>query len=449
MRWHDQQWEVFHDPARFKVVFAGRRWGKTRGAIQRQIEKLYYTDGGPRHTGRNKLGWWVSLTSRQAKIAYRYFRRIFYREKIIIKENKSELTFELVCGNRLEFRSAEIPENLRGDAPDHLVMDEAPYMEPEVWSSVLRPALMDSEGTCDFIGTPNGMNWMHELWLLGRSGQDAEWKSWTCSTFDNPYIKQEEIKKAIARMPEIAIQQEIYAIPMTSQGMVFRSVDTLSTLSRQDPKPGKRYEAGIDLAKYKDWTVVSVIDPLTGDQVDLDAFNKIDWSLQVRKISVILKRWNNAHAFIDSTGVGDPIFEALKRAGLRVSAYQLNQASKKELIDNLILKLDKQEIRLIDDDIQKGELKSYAYELTSSGHLKTNAPSGKHDDYVIALALSHAGSMQVQYSGLFNFYEERVKKLDEKQQKVVFERQQEISKIFNSAVDRKKVMPIPERGAKR
>ena len=389
------------------------------------------------------------MTNKQAMIAYRYFRRIFYKSGIIVKENKTERTFELVFGNRLEFRSAEIPENLRGDAPDHLVLDESSYMDPSIWPEVLRPALMDSKGTCDFIGTPNGMNWMHELWVQGQSGTDEEWKSWTCSTFDNPYIDKEEIEKAISKMPEMAVQQEIYAVPMTSQGMVFRNVDEVSVLEIREPKPGRKYEAGIDLAKYKDWTVATVNDFETGEQVFKEAFNKIDWALQVQRIAVILKRYNNAHAWVDSTGVGDPIFEALKRAGLRVSAYQLNAVSKKELIDNLVLKLDKREIKLLNDPTQKAELKAYAYELTSGGHLRTNAPEGQHDDHVIALALSHAASMGRTYNGLFDFYAKQVKQMDEETQAVVFERQKQISAIFNSKADRKKVMPIPERGAKR
>ena len=395
LTWHDKQWEVFHALVRFKVIFAGRRFGKTRGAIQRLIEKLFLNDGGRRNTGHDKLGWWVSLTSRQAKIAYRYFRRIFWKSGIIVKENKSELTFDLVFGNRLEFRSAEIPENLRGDAPDHLVLDEAPYMQPEVWDEVLRPALMDSEGTCDFIGTPNGLNWMYELWLLGQAMTDPEWGSWTCSTFDNPYINAEEIKKAIARMPEQTVQQEIYALPMADGGMVFRNVDILSVLVQKPPEEGHQYEGGIDLAKYKDWTVISINDMATNEQVYLERFNKIDWALQKKRIKATLLLYNNCHAYVDSTGVGDPVYEDLKRSNLNVTPYQLNAGSKKELIDNLVLKLDKLEVKLLNDPVQKGELKSYAYELTKGGNLRTNAPSGMHDDCVMALALSYAGSLDV------------------------------------------------------
>ena len=414
IEWHDLQWEVFHDAARFKIIFAGRRWGKTRGAIQRLVEKLFHFQAGTRHTGKEKLGWWVSLTARQAKIAYRYFRRIFYKSGIILKENKSELTFDLVLGNRLEFRSAEIPENLRGDAPDHLVLDEAPYMSGDVWFEVLRPALMDSEGTCDFIGTPHGMNWMHELWMLGQSGTDVDWKSWTCSTFDNPYISKKEIQSAISRMPEMVVQQEIYAVPMTDSGMVFRNVDAVSVLQPKSAILGRKYTLGVDLAKYKDWTVISVKDDATNEQVHLERFNKIDWTLQKRRIIETAVRYNNGQVYVDSTGVGDPIYEDLARAGLNVIPYQLNVTTKKELIDNLVLKLDKQEIKLLDDPVQKGELKSYAYELTSAGRLKTNAPEGQHDDHVIALALCHADTIANAHSGLFDFYRSALDEMNTK-----------------------------------
>jgi len=173
---------------------------------------------------------------------------------------------------------------------------------------------------------------------------------------------------------------------MDSEGVVFRNVDELSTLEIEEPIPSAKYSMGVDLAKYRDFTVVSVM--RGKKQVYIERFNKIDWALQKSRIMYTAQRYNDAEVMIDSTGVGDPIFEDLNRMGLNILAYQLNTRSKRELIDNLIVLMDKKEVQLLNHAVQKAELKAYEYELTSGGNLRMNAPEGKHDDTVIALALS-------------------------------------------------------------
>lgn len=336
-------------------------------------------------TKRSRLGWWVAPTYKQAKIAYRYFRRKYAKSGLILKENKTELSFELVMDCRIEFRSSDIPDNLRGEGVDVLVLDEFASMPEMVWTEILRPTLMDSEGEALFIGTPKGMNWAHALWMKGKD-EDPLWKSWQFSTYDNPFIKADEVRKAEADMPELIAKQEIHAEPMESAGSIFRNVDELSVLEIEEPVKGVKYSMGVDLAKYRDFTVVSVM--RGKKQVYIERFNKIDWAVQQSRIIAISERYNNAEVLIDSTGVGDPIYEQLHRSGLQVTPYQLNSRTKRELIDNLIVLMDKKEVKLLNHEVQKSELKAYEYEITGSGNLKMNAPEGQHDDTVIALALS-------------------------------------------------------------
>ena len=91
---------------------------------------------------------------------------------------------------------------------------------------------------------------------------------------------------------------------------------------------------------------------------------------------------------VDSTGVGDVVYERLVRAGLHVTPFQITGVTKPELIDTLSVRCDKKELTLLDEPVQKAELKAYAYELTKGGRLRTNAPAGLHDDTVIAVALA-------------------------------------------------------------
>ena len=426
--WHDDQGKVFEHPSRFKVIFCGRRWGKTRGAISWLPWRLYER--------QKTLGWWVSPTYRQAKIAWRYFFILFRKTGIILSSNKAELTINLSGGKRLEFRSAEIPDNLRGEGIDELVLDEFASLAPNVWGEVLRPCLMDSKGEAVFIGTPNGMNWATDLFNRAQSGEDSEWSAWQFSTYSNPFIDKAEIKKVEAATPEAIVRQEIYAEPTQNASAVFRNVDDVSTLQPKEPIVNHRYVLGVDLGKYKDFTVLSVFDGL--DQVYLERFNQIDWSLQEKRIVEVAIKYNRASVVVDSTGLGDVVYERLKRLGLRVSPFRFTADSKKELIDTLSVRLDKREIRLLNDAVQKNELRSYAYELTHGGRLRTNAPSGLHDDCVISVALGTFGQLESN-QGIAEFYEDKtlamVAGLPKAEQDIVqfqiSQRQQKIAKIFH------------------
>lgn len=337
-------------------------------------------------SGRNRLGWWVSPTYRQAKVAWRYFFLLFRRSGIIRSFNRSDLTVYLILGCRIEFRSAEIPDNLRGEGVHALVLDEFASMAKETWQEVLRPVLIDTKGEAVFIGTPKGMNWASALFFRAQSGDDPEWKAWRFSTYSNPYIDHAELRKVEAETPESVVRQEIYAEPMENADAVFRNVEELSTAQEQSPVTGAYYNIGVDLAKYKDFTVIAVFKEKT--QVYLERFNKIDWSLQELRIQQVALRYNNAQVMVDSTGLGDVVYERLKKMGLHVTPFQITASTKSELIDTLSVRCDKRELTLLDEPVQKAEMKAYAYELSKGGHLKTNAPSGMHDDCVIAVALA-------------------------------------------------------------
>ncbi len=336
--------------------------------------------------GHGRLGWWVSPTYGQAKVAWRYFFLLFRRTGIIRSFNRSELTVYLILGCRLEFKSADKPDNLRGEGVQALVLDEFADMDPMTWQQVLRPTLMDTKGCACFIGTPKGMNWASKLFFKAQSGDDPEWHAWQYSSYSNPFIDREELKKVEAETPESVVRQEIYAEPMENADAVFRNVEELSTSKPEAAVRGQAYQMGVDLAKYKDFTVISVFKGKR--QVYLERFNKIDWSLQEKRIFEAAIKYNNADIVVDSTGLGDVVYERLKKLGLRVMPFQITASTKPDLIDTLSVRCDKKELQLLNDPIQKAELKAYAYELTRGGHLKTNAPSGLHDDTVIAVALA-------------------------------------------------------------
>jgi hypothetical protein len=125
----------------------------------------------------------------------------------------------------------------------------------------------------------------------------------------------------------------------------------------------------------------------TGHVVAYDRYSGLDWTLQLQRISNLAKQYR-ARTLIDSTGVGDPILDALRRHNVNVSGYKFTSASKADLIENLSLKMDKDEISYPNIPELISELQLYGYTTSAGGTVKYGAPEGYHDDIVISLALA-------------------------------------------------------------
>jgi intein/homing endonuclease len=153
---HKKQMEVYRSKHRFKVVVAGRRWGKT------QLAKTSILKYG---RIRNRLIWYVAPSYRMAK-------QIMWPELLaatprawVKKINETTLSMILVNGTRIELKGADDPDSLRGVGVHYLVMDEVQDIDPEAWTRVLRPTLASTGGHALFIGCVRG-----DTRVLTRSG---------------------------------------------------------------------------------------------------------------------------------------------------------------------------------------------------------------------------------------------------------------------------------------
>ena len=99
----------------------------------------------------------------------------------------------------------------------------------------------------------------------------------------------------------------------------------------------------------------------------------------------------DVRAFVDSTGAGEPIYEALRREDCFVRPYPFTAKSKAELVDNLSLMLEKAQITLPRPALCPeliDELEGFQYSVSEAGNVKSSAPGGMHDDCVVALGLA-------------------------------------------------------------
>lgn len=383
---HENQQKIIDGQRRFTCVTAGRRFGKTVVASYLALRQLWLTD---------KTIWIVAPTYDLAKKTWRYIYAWVLREFPNMKINQQSLTIENpFTRSLLELKTAENPASCIGSGVDFLIVDEASRVKEVVWQEALYPTLADKQGSAFLISTPKGKNWFFNLYILGKRGE-GDYISFTYQTKDNtalPHLIDEQ-EKARKELPESAYRQEYEAQFLDNEGQVFRGILDCVGGKLELPNIENSYVLGVDVAKYEDWTVVVVINLTNTQVVAFERWNKTDWEFTRQKIKGMAKEYNDAVIVIDSTGVGDPLAENLKRDGCAVEEYKYTNATKKYLIENLALKIQQKAIKYPKIDVLIHELEVFGYEYSPVTRTITyNAPAGLHDDCVNALALAVYGA---------------------------------------------------------
>jgi phage terminase large subunit len=129
------------------------------------------------------------------------------------------LRVKFVNGSTLSFKGADNERSLRGRGLTYLVIDEAAFVEPDIWTRALRPALSDRNGKVLLISTPNGRNWFYDQAAV--ASLDDMWLYEHWPTWKNPLITEDELKQAAATVSETDFRQEYLAEFITKEGLVY------------------------------------------------------------------------------------------------------------------------------------------------------------------------------------------------------------------------------------
>lgn len=226
LRLHQGQRQVYDDKRRFKVVVAGRRWGKTQTAKIAIITRAVLP---------KQLIWYVAPTYGMARSIVWDELKDSIPRKWIHSINETRMAIRLRNGTRIELKGADKPDTLRGVGLHLLIIDEAQDIRADTWKKVLRPTLASTKGQAIIIGTPKSFNWLYDLYMLGQRGDQYRdkkgrtrlnaWKSWQFPTITSPFIPKSEIEAARADMDEKSFRQEFEASFETMSGRVYHAFD--------------------------------------------------------------------------------------------------------------------------------------------------------------------------------------------------------------------------------
>lgn len=187
------------DTRRFGVMICHRRWGKTVLAVSRLCRNA--ANGGETYRGA-----YIAPTYRQAKdVAWDYLTKIAVACGAEI--NRTFLSVLFPNGAKISFYGAENPDSLRGLDLCDVVIDEVAQMPAPLWSKIILPMLVSSQGSALFVGTPQGKNLLLNIWEEARKDPD-HWVSLMFKASDTGLFKPETIEHARRSMSEEEYLQE-------------------------------------------------------------------------------------------------------------------------------------------------------------------------------------------------------------------------------------------------
>ena len=198
-------------------MVCGRRFGKTTASA---MEATYYA------SQPDKKIWLVGLSYDKADLMFRevWKTMVIGHANDIVRASEKERIIKFKWGTTVEAKSADNPDSLVGEGLDLLVIDEAAKVKRRIWDMYLSPTLSDRKGKAIFITTPEGFNFVYDLFLLGK--EDDLWESHQAPSWDNHFAfpdgkKDQFILERKRNMAKEVFEQEYGAKFTSFSGRVY------------------------------------------------------------------------------------------------------------------------------------------------------------------------------------------------------------------------------------
>lgn len=299
MQLYNKQQDIVRSNARFKVVRAGRRSGKSTYSIEEMCYEAM--------TGKDRNVFYLAPTQIQSrKIIWEALKS---RIGTVGEANESRLEMKLPTTDggfsTIYVTGWENRENFRGMKAHLIVFDELDTMKDFFigWQEIFRPALTDTAGRAIFVGTPKKENPnLRRLEKLCET--DGDYEAFHFKTEDNPYIPKEEIEKAKQEIDYDTYKQEYLAEYVDNAGALFRYTSLVDVFSNTITKADSKYLI-VDIADDgSDKTIFSFWQGL--EEYRVEAFERLNTESVVAKIREYASQEKipYSHIAVDAIGVG-------------------------------------------------------------------------------------------------------------------------------------------------
>jgi len=368
-------------PDHGSIIEACTKSGKTIGCV------WWLFEGAATAPVRGREFWWVAPIFEQAKIAFRRFVRLL-RESDPTRAlgwvvNRSDLSITLGNGSVVRFKSADKPDSLYGEDVYRAVIDESSRCKEEAYHAV-RSTMTATEGQIRIIGNVKGRrNWAYTLARKAQGGHLTGWKYASITADDavrEKILTEAAVLRAKAELPHDVFMELFYNQP-TEDGANPFGLDHIRACAQDELAPGPAVAFGVDLARKHDFTVVTGLNAEFKTCV-FDRFNRLPWGEIVRRV---VGHVGDTPALIDSTGVGDAVFEQIAKECPAAEPYVFTTKTKQAIMEREAVAIQAHETGIYGDAVP--EFESFEYEVHRT-YTAYSAPAGLFDDCVCSHGLA-------------------------------------------------------------
>lgn len=203
---HAAQEEIVSSSARFRVVSAGRRFGKSDVGGHELIPEFFlaYTMREALADALKRREFWIvgpeySDAEKEFRVIYNSLKKLgvqFDRPGTYYNADSGQL--DLSCNDgtfQVHGKSAKYPGTLVGEGLAGVILAEAAKLKKSVWTKYIQPTLADYKGWAILTSTPEGKNWFHECFEYGQDLRMSDWASWKFPAWVNHYVYKQPTKK--------------------------------------------------------------------------------------------------------------------------------------------------------------------------------------------------------------------------------------------------------------
>ena len=230
----EPQSTIFLNKKRFRLVVAGRRFGKSFLAFFEMYKRALSKEATER--GGFNI-WYVANTADNARrIMWNSFltKEKYVPQAYVAKKNEQRMVLTFKNGSTISVFSGEEPDSLRGSSIDFLVMDECAFVKEAAWLTIY-PALTDKycKGEVLLISSPDGYNWFYKLYSkhLGETefdnetGYPSQWAVFKYTTLEGGNVDPAEIEAAKKNMTPNMFKKEYLASFDTMADRIYENFD--------------------------------------------------------------------------------------------------------------------------------------------------------------------------------------------------------------------------------
>ncbi len=256
---------------------------------------------------------------------------------------ESDNTIRFSNGSEIRLLGADNPDSIRGAKLAGTVMDEVAQMPREVWTEVVMPALLDSNGWALFIGTPKGVNLFSELFYRGQSGQHPGWTSLIFTVYETAALSDEQIAEYRASCTEEEFKREMLCdFNAGTEDQLISLNDVMEAMERytemgystqQQQSTSESCILGVDVSRYGNDR--SVIFMRCGMRAELvTEFRGKDTSALADAVRKAYEHYRPAAIYVDGTGVGGGVVDQLRARRIPCFDVNFSSASSEAMYNN-------------------------------------------------------------------------------------------------------------------